>query len=67
MAHFENCKVSPGDSPIRVLGSARTLTKLLTLEVLFIRDFNPVMNTMEKHVNKMSGPDYCINELSSIG
>ena len=67
MAHFENCKVSPGDSPIRVLGSARTLTKLLTLEVLFIRNFSPVMNTMEKHVNKMPGHDYCINDLSSVG
>ena len=67
MAHFENCKVSPGDSPIRVLGSARILTKLLTLEALFIRDFNRVMNTTDKHVNKMSGPDYCINDLSSVG
>ena len=67
MAHFENCKVSPGDSPIRVLGSARTLNKLLTLAALFIRDFNPVMNTMGKHVNKMSGPDDCINDLSSVG
>ena len=49
MAHFENCKVSPGDSPIRVLGSARTLTKLLTLEALFIREFNPVMNTNDEY------------------
>ena len=38
---------------IRILGSVMTSTKVLTLEALFIREFNPVMNTKEEYRSRV--------------
>ena len=47
--HFENCSVTPDNTYINIIGRADTLTRLLTLEALFIKEISPVLNTKDEY------------------
>ena len=46
--HFELCNIIANDKAIKILGRAKTLPKLLTLEALFIKEQKPVLNTKDE-------------------
>ena len=48
--HFESCAITPTDDIISVLGRMdRGDGRLLTLEALFIKEINPVLNTKDEY------------------
>ena len=40
-SHFEQCKVTPDENLISILGKATSLPRQLILEALFIKEINP--------------------------
>ena len=48
-SHFEQCKVTPDENMISILGKATSLPRLLTLETLFIKEINPSLNTKDEY------------------
>ena len=48
-SHLENCGVTPNEHIISILGKNSNLSKLLTLEALFIKEINPSLNTKDEY------------------
>lgn len=47
-SHFENCAITLDNGMIKIIGKEKTLPRLLTLEALFIKEINPVLNTKDE-------------------
>ena len=52
-AHLQECNISPEDYIVRIIGKARTLPKLLTLEALFIHQQKPSLNAKVEYKRKV--------------
>ena len=48
-SHLEYCGVTPNENIISVIGKISNLSKLLTLEALFIKEINPSLNTKDEY------------------
>ena len=46
--YFEKCAIIKDSGMITIIGKANTLPRLLTLEALFIKESNPVLNTKDE-------------------
>ena len=48
--HLETCSISdPRENIVHILGRSRSLPHLLTLEALFIKQYNPSLNTKDEY------------------
>ena len=48
-SHLKNCGVTLNENIISVIGKNSNLSKLLTLEALFIKEINPSLNTKDEY------------------
>ena len=51
------------DKQVNVLATSNSLIKLMTFETLFIKQFNPVLNTKDKYKSRTLTLKYCLTLL----